>query len=95
MEKQLKKERNKKYVKSIIYDHDACSIWEDVWICIESNLGDHENHILHCVASGISHRTGIYGVDVDRISGSFSHWNCIDICMQKLNHGCVEKIVIC
>ena len=77
----MKKERNKKYVNSIIYDHDACSIWEDVWICIESNLGDHENHILHCVASGISHRTGIYGVDVDRISGAFDRRDRVVIYM--------------
>ena len=94
MEKQLKKERKNNYVNCIIYDHDACYIWKNVWICLESNLGDHENHILHCVASGISHRTGIYGIDVDRISGAFNYWNCIVICMQKLNHGCVE-IVIC
>ena len=80
----MKKERNKNYVNCIIYDHDACSIWEDVWICIESNLGDHKNHILHRVASGISRRTGIYGVDVDRISGAFDRWNRIVICMQKL-----------
>ena len=66
----MKKERNKKYVNSIIYDHDACSIWKDVWICIESNLGDHKNHILHRVASAVFSSVGIYGVDVDRISGS-------------------------
>ena len=95
MEKQLKKERNKKYVNSIIYDHDACSIWKDVWICLESNLGDYEDYFLHRVASAVFSSVSIYGIDVDRISGSFSHWNCIVICMQKLNHGCVEKIVIC
>ena len=80
----MRKERNKNHVNCIIYDHDACSIWKDVWICIESNLGKHKNHILHRVASGVSHRTGIYGVDMDRISGSFNYWNCIVICMQKL-----------
>ena len=94
MEKQLKKERNKKYVNSIIYDHDACSIWEDVWICIESNLGDHKDYFLHRVASAVFSSVSIYGIDVDRISGAFNYWNCIVICMQKLNHGCVE-IVIC
>ena len=95
MEKQSKKERNNNYVNCIIYDHDACSIWEDVWICIESNLGDHKNHILHRVASAVFSSVSIYGIDMDRISGSFSHWNCIVICMQKLNYGCVEKILIC
>ena len=94
MEKQLKKERNKKYVNSIIYDHDACSIWEDVWICIESNLGDHKNYFFYCVASSVFSSVSIYGIDVDRISGAFNYWNCIVICMQKLNHWCVE-IVIC
>ena len=86
MEKQLKKERKNNDVNCIIYDHDACSIWKDVWICLESNLGDHKNHFLHCIASVISHRPCVYGLDVDRISGSFDHWNCIVLCMQKLSN---------
>ena len=95
MEKQSKKERNNNYVNCIIYDHDACSIWKDVWFCTESNLGDHKNHFLHCAASAVFSSVSIYGTHVDRISGSFDRWNCIVLCMQKLNHWCAEKIVIC
>lgn len=94
MEKQLKKERKNNYVNCIIYDHDACYIWKNVWICLESNLGDHKDYFLHRVASAVFSSVSIYGIDVDRISGAFNYWNCIVICMQKLNHGCVE-IVIC
>ena len=70
MEKQSKKERNNNYVNCIIYDHDAYSIWKDIWICAESNLGDHKNYFFYCVASSVFSSVGIYGVDVDRISGS-------------------------
>lgn len=95
MERQSKKERKNNDVNCIIYDHDACCIWKDIWICTESNLGDHKDHVLHCSASAVFGGTGIYGSDVDRISGAFNNRNCIVLCVQKLNHWCVEEIVIC
>ena len=87
MEKQLKKERKNNYVNCIIYDHDACYIWKNVWICLESNLGDHKDYFLHRVASAVFSSTGIYGTHMDRISGTFDHWNRITLCMQKLSNG--------
>ena len=69
-EKQLKKERNKNYVNCIMYDHDACGIWKNVWFCFEGNVGDHKNYFLYCVASHIFNCSCIYGIDVDRTAGS-------------------------
>ena len=70
MEKQSKKERKNNDVNCIIYDHDACCIWKDIWICVESYLGDHKDYFLHRAASAVFSGAGIYGPDVDRISGS-------------------------
>lgn len=86
MEKQSKKERNNNDVNCFIYDFDACGIWKDLWFCTESNLGDHKNHFLHCVASAVFSGAGIYGPDVDRISGSSDHWNRIALCMQRMSN---------
>ena len=71
----------------MIYEHDACSIWKDIWICTESNLGDHKDYFLRCAASTVFGGISIYGPYVDRISGTFDHWNRITLCMQKLSNG--------